>query len=165
MATLCVEDYQRILLNNDKQIKNSVNLTCLLPILRTKGLLTDDEFRLLQEMQYDTRKNVQLVRILQSKGGGNALQLFIEALQEEGEHMGHKHLAVTLLGEISAIKPRPPAVAKKPPPPTLPRKTKGTHTQPQPFSSPQAVKKQPLLPHPVRKKSQSVTGLDEEPVY
>ena len=164
MGSLCVEDYQRLLHNNERKIKNSINLTCLLPILRTKRLLTDDEFRLLQEIHYETQKNSQLVQFLQNKGGGSALHLFIEALQEEDEHMGHKTLAVTLLSEISTIKSRPPAVAKKPAPPTPPRlKPRCSLTlPPQQFSTPQPVRRQPLLP-PNRKKSQSVTGLDEEP--
>ena len=163
--SLCVEDYQRILQNNERKIKNSINLGYLLPILRTKGLLTEDEFRLLQEIPYETHKNSQLIQFLQSKGGGNALHLFITALQEEDEHIGHKTLAVTLLGEISAIKSRPPAVAKKPAPPTPPRKPKGSLTlPPQPFSTPQPARRQPLLPPPQRNKSRSVgTGLDEEP--
>ena len=163
MGSLCVEDYQRILQNNERTIKNSINLAYLLPILRTKRLLTADEFRLLQEIPYEGQKNSQLVQFLQSKGGGNALDLFIKALQEEDEHIGHKTLAVTLLTEISATNRSPPPVSKKPGPPTLPRKAKASLTQsPQLVSTPQPVRKQPLYP-PKKKKPQSVTGLDEEP--
>ena len=162
MGSLCVEDYLRILQNNERKIKSSINLPYLLPILRAKRLLTEDEFRLLQEIPYETQKNSQLVQYLANKGGGNALHLFINALQEEDEHMGHKTLAVTLLTEISAINKSPPPVAKKPGPPTLPRKAKVSLTQPpQQFSTPQPVRKQPMLP-PKKKKSRSVTGLDEE---
>ena len=163
---MCVEDYLRILQNNERTIKNSVNLSYLLPKLWAKGLLTEDQYRLLQEMPYETQKNSQLVQFLQTKGGGDAMHLFIQALQEESEHLGHKTLAVTLLQEISAIKssrPLPPPVAKKPAPPTPLRKSKVSNTITAPFSTPQPVRKQPLFPlH--KKKSQSVgTGLDEEP--
>ena len=161
---LCVEDYVHVLHNNERKIKNSLNLSYLLPIIWSKGLLTEDEYRLLQEMQYETQKNSQFVQFLKNKGGGDAMNLFIQALQEEYQHMGHKNLAVTLLQEMSSIKssrPAPP-VAKKPPP-TPPRKSKVSNTLAAPFSTPQPVRKQPLLPlH--KKKSQSVgTGLDEEP--
>ena len=158
MVSLCDEEYRRVLQNNEKNITNSTNLSCLLPILRTKGLLTEDESRLLQEMPgYEVRRRSQLVQTLQSKGGGNALNLFIEALQEETEHLGHKNLAITLLGEIASIKH-----AKKPAPPAPPRKARASFSQaPQPFSTPQPVRRHTTMQMPPSKnRPQGATETD-----
>ena len=154
------EDYRRILQNNEKRITDLTNLECLLPILRIKGLLTENELRLLRELsQYEIHRTSKLVQILLTKGGRNAVNLFIEALQDEEEHIGHNELARVLLQEIANItRPKP---AKKPPP-TLPRKAKLSQTQaPHQFSTPQPVRKQPLLP-PTKKKSASITELNVE---
>ena len=107
------EEHQySVLRSNEGKIANLINLTCLLPLLRTKGLLTDKEFKLLQEMSPENRINggTRLVQILLSKKGGNVLDLFIEALREEGhsEHVGHKSLAFELLAELSKPKMMPP---------------------------------------------------------
>ena len=162
MVSLRDEEYRRVLQNNEKNITNSTNLSCLLPVLRAKGLLTENEFRLLQEMpEYEVRRRSQLVQTLQSKGGGNALNLFIEALQEETEHLGHKNLAITLLGEISSIKH-----AKKPAPPAPPRKARASFSQsPQPFSTPQPVRRHMTL-HvpPTKERPQSATEMDNEKI-
>ena len=165
MATLCDEDYRRILQNNEKKITNLTNLNCLLPLLRQKGLLTDNEFRLLKEMPpYEVRSGSKLVDILLGKGGGDALNLFIQALEEEDEHLGHKNLAIMLRleSETSNIKTRP---AKKPPPPIPYRKSKVKHNQAdvpaQPFTTPQPIRKRPLLPPERSRRSQSVVEVDD----
>ena len=154
------EDYRRILQNNEKNITRLTNLECLLPVLRTKWLLTENELRLLREMpQYEIHRTSKLVQILLTKGGRNAVDLFIEALQDEKEHIGHNELAKVLLQEVSIInRPKP---AKKPPP-TLPRKAKLSQTQaPHQFSTPQPIRKQPLLP-PTKNRSASITELNAE---
>lgn len=162
MVSLCVEDYRRILHNNETKITNSTNLKCLLPILQTKGLLTDAEFQLLHDMpSYEAHRSSQLVSILLKKGGGNALNLFVEALQEEYEHLGHKTLAVSLLGELTSIKTK---TAKKPAPPVplqKPSKVSHTHAS-QTFSTPQPVRKQ-LRTH--KSRSLSVTEVDAEKMF
>ena len=157
MVSLRNEEYRRVLQNNEKNITNSTNLSCLLPILRKKGLLTEDEFRLLQEMPgYEVRRRSQLVQILQSKGGGNALNLFIEALQEETEHLGHKHLAITLLGEITSIKH-----AKKPAPPAPPRKARTSGQAPKPFIPHSPVRRHMSLQlSPSKDRPQSTAEID-----
>ena len=156
MVSLCLEDYRRILEKNEKQIKGSVNVNCLLSLLRAKELLTDDEFRMLQEAMppyyTETYRNGQLFQILLRKGGGNALNLLIEALQEEREHLGHKTSAVTLSEELSTKRGPPPPVAPRP-------KTRANQSQgPQPFSTPQFVRKQPLLPPSQKGRSFNVTA-------
>lgn len=149
---LCDESYQRVLRNNERKITDLTNLPCLLPILYAKGLLTEIERRTLQQMpEYEVNRSARLVQFLLSKGG-KAFPLFIEALQEEDEHMGHKNLAVQLLenSKSSTIKTR--TLSKKPPPPPPPRKdARVSHTQaPQPYSTPQPVRKQPLIPPKAR---------------
>ena len=116
------EEYQYVLRHNEKKIANLINPTCLLPMLRAKGLLTEDEFKLLQEISPENRINrgAQLVQILLSKKGGNVLDVFIEALREEKEHVGHKSLAFELLAELSKPKPPPPPSFSRPRASTLP---------------------------------------------
>ena len=75
--------------------------------------------------------------------------------------MGHKNLAATLLEELSSVKTKP----KKPPPPTLPRKSKVKNTEAptQPFSTPPA-RKRPLIPPKLkrsRSRSQTVAEVGE----
>ena len=160
MVSLCNEEYRRVLQNNETNITSSTNLTCLLPILRAKGLLTGDEFRLLQEMPgYEVRRRSQLVQTLQSKGGGNAMNLFIEALQEETEHLGHKNLAITLLGEIASIKH-----AKKPAPPAPHRKARASLSHAlKPLSTHPPVRRHQTLQIPPSKdRAQSTTEIDNQ---
>ena len=158
---LCDESYQRVLRNNERKITDLTNLPCLLPILYAKGLLTEIERRTLQQMpEYEINRSARLVQILLSKGG-NAFPLFIEALQEESEHMGHKNLAVTLLEDSKSGTMKARTFGKKPPPAPPPRKgTRVSHTQaPQPHSTPQPVRKQPLVPPKTR--SLSISGTSD----
>ena len=93
------EDYHYVLRNNEKKIANLINPTCLVPVLLTKGLLIENELKLLQGIAPDKR-GAQLVQILLDKKGGNVLNLFIQALREEEEHIGHRNLAFKLLAEL-----------------------------------------------------------------
>ena len=114
--------YYDVLRNNKNKIANLVNLTCLLPLIRAKGLLTESESKLLEEMSPETQHNrgAQLVQILlDKKGGRNVLDVFIEALHEEKEHVGHKCLAFKLLAELSKLPP-PPSLSVRPRASTLP---------------------------------------------
>jgi len=120
------EDNRCVLQSNETNIINLINLTLLLPVLRTKaGLLTEDELRLLEIPSRGINRKAQLVQILLSKPRGEkVLSLFIEALQEEKEHMGHKNLAFQLLTELSKSKMVPPRSIS-----TTPRLTR-TYTMP-----------------------------------
>ena len=114
MAIVNDEDYRRVLRNNEKKIIKLINPNYLLPVLRTNGLLTESEHQQLEEISVlQNEANTQLFQILLSKREGNALNLFIKALQEEGEHMGHKSLAVQLLTELSKLKTAPPVPPHK----------------------------------------------------
>ena len=98
------EDYRRVLRNNEKKITTLINPTLLLPVLRANGLLSESEHQQLDEMpmlQNEANRRAQL------REGISVLNSFIKALQEEGEHMGHKILAVQLLAELSNLKPAP----------------------------------------------------------
>ena len=117
MAIVNNEDYRRVLCNNKKKIIKLINPNYLLPVLRTKGLLTESEHQQLEEISMLQNEantgRAQLFQILLSKREGNALNSFIKALQEEGEHMGHKSLAVQLLIELSKLKTAPPVPPHK----------------------------------------------------
>ena len=94
------EDYQYVLRKNEKKIANLINPTCLFPVLHDKKLLTEDEVKLLQGTVPE-KKGARLVQILLGKKGGNVLHVFIQALREDEEHVGHKSLAFELLAELS----------------------------------------------------------------
>ena len=106
IGTSSDDNYQQyVLRKNEKKIANLINLTCLLPVLRDKGLLTENEFQ--QISSVDSSENMkgtqsrQLVQIMLQKKEGNVLDIFIEALREDEEHVGHKSLAFELLAELS----------------------------------------------------------------
>ena len=111
------EDYRRVLRNNEKKITTLIDPNLLLPVLRANGLLTESEHQQLDEMpmlQNEANRRAQLFKILLDKREGiSVLNSFIKALQEEGEHMGHKSLAVQLLAELSNLKPAPPPNPRK----------------------------------------------------
>ena len=122
----------------------TIQLTHLLPILRQKRLVTQAEFQHLSsdEKESDMDKNAKLMRIIISKGE-DAFDLFVKALQEEKEHLGHGSLAKRLLSEQRRLiagetKPRAPEPLprnKKPPtsaPTPPPKPSAKPQTQPQP---------------------------------
>ena len=103
-----------ILQNLQSDITLTVQLSHLLPFLRQKRLVTETEFQQLSSdgREADSEKNGKLIRIIIGKGE-SAFDLFVEALQEEQEHLGHNSLAKRLLHEQSRLKaddskPRPP---------------------------------------------------------
>ena len=118
MGTVNDEDYRRVLRNNEKKITKLINPNYLLPVLRANGLLTKSELQQLEDMpmlQNEANRKAQLFQILLGKEEGNTCTLnsFIKALQEEGEHMGHKSLAIQLLSELSNLKTVPPVPPRK----------------------------------------------------
>ena len=100
---------RKILQKRQNDIASSVQLQHLLPILRDKGLVTDPEFESLSmttaESSYD--KNKRLVSIILQKGK-KAFDLFVKALQNEKDHIGHKSLADTLVAARKELRPRVP---------------------------------------------------------
>ena len=98
---------RKILQKHHNDIASSVQLQHLLPILRDKGLVTDPEFESLltttAESSYE--KNKKMVSIILQKGR-KAFDLFVKALQNEKDHIGHKSLADTLVAARKEL-PRP----------------------------------------------------------
>ena len=125
-----------VLQNLKSDITLTVQLPYLLPFLRQKRLVTETEFQQLSSdgKESDSEKNGKLIRIVIGKGE-EAFDLFIEALQEEKEHLGHNSLAKRLLHEQNRLKaeaskprrsrPEPLPRSKKPATPaaTLPAKS------------------------------------------
>lgn len=113
-------DLRHILQGLQSEIEVTIQLTHLLPILRTKRLLTQSEFQQLSNdgKESDLEKNRKLIRIIIAKGE-NAFNLFIEALQGEREHLGHESLAKRLMDEKNQLKLETKPLAPKP----LPRQT------------------------------------------
>ena len=103
-----------ILQSLQSDITLTIQLTPLLPLLRRKHLVSQAEFQHFSsgDKESDMDKNAKLMRIIITKGE-DAFDLFVEALQEEKEHLGHGSLAKRLLSEqrrlkASETKPRAP---------------------------------------------------------
>ena len=134
---------REILQNMQREIVITVDLTYLLPILRRKHLVTEIQFK---QLSGDSRqwspeeRNENLIRIIMGKGV-NALDLFIEALKEEQEHLGHGSLAERLSHEQSRLKSV--ESSKSRPPETQPRTRKlaasAPAVPPKPLAKPQLV--------------------------
>ena len=89
----------------ESDIAITLQLHYLLPILRRKRLVTQSEFQQFSsdEKESDLKKNRKLIRIITGKGE-DAFDLFIEALQEEEEHLGHGSIAKKLADEKKQLK-------------------------------------------------------------
>ena len=111
-----------ILQNMQSDITLTVQLSYLLPFLRQIRLVTESECQQLSSdgRESESEKNAKLIRIIIGKGE-NAFDLFVEALLEEQEHLGHNSLAKRLLHEQSRLKA---AETKPRPPEPLPRNKK-----------------------------------------
>jgi len=69
-----------------------INLSALLPYLNKHLLLTDNENDILSNPSMPHRSRVQkLLQFMEAKGE-KGFQLFLEAISEEPEHLGHKDL-------------------------------------------------------------------------
>ena len=115
-----------VLQNLKSDITLTVQLPYLLPFLRQKRLVTETELQQLSSdgRESDSEKNGKLIRIIIGKGE-EAFDLFVKALQEEQEHLGHGSLAKRLLHEQNRLK----AEASKPRrPEPLPRSKKPATT-------------------------------------
>ena len=126
-------ELREILQRMETDLKLTIQLDTLLPILCKKHLVTQAEHqRLSSDKDSGAEKNGKLVRIIQGKGE-NAFDLFVEALREEKEHLGHASLAQKLSQErsgkvrdsesrdLNRPEPLPRATRKKGPPPPPPR--------------------------------------------
>ena len=89
-----------ILQNLQSDITLTIQLKYLLHYLRLKRLVTEAESQQLSNdgKETEAEKNGKLIRIIMGKGE-EAFDLFVEALQEETEHLGHNNLARKLQEE------------------------------------------------------------------
>ena len=135
---------REILQNMQREIVITVDLTYLLPILGRKRLVTETQFK---QLSGDSRqwnpeeRNEKLITIIMGKGV-NAFDLFVEALKEEEEHLGHGSLAERLSQEQSRLKSVESSKSRLPE--TLPRTRKPTASAPavppKPSVKPQLVR-------------------------
>ena len=112
-----------ILQSMKSDITSTIQLTYLLPILRQKRLVTEAEFQQLSSKgrESDSEKNGKLIRIITGKGE-DAYDLFVEALQEEQEHLCHSSLANKLVQERNRLLAEQSSKFRRPE--ALPRTTK-----------------------------------------
>ena len=75
-----------------QDLRSSLNLTCLLPHLMKRRLLTaSEEQKLKNQVKTDHDINSEFLDCLKTKGS-RAFALFLAALREEKEHLGHVDL-------------------------------------------------------------------------
>ena len=86
------KSHEKILDDFKSDLKRTINLSCLLPHLVRRKLLTSKEE---QELKNQTKTahdaNSEFLDILKTKGS-RAFSLFLETLRDEDEHMGHDDL-------------------------------------------------------------------------
>ena len=88
-------DFEKILQVHHTDLRDTLNVHQLIPLMRKHELLTMEECQELKCKQIDSDKIDHLVHILPRKGK-RACANFIECLESEKQHMGHSELAVKL---------------------------------------------------------------------
>ena len=94
--------HNKIISEHSEVIVRTLNLQCLLPHLKKRRLVTEEESQQLRQQHYKTslERNEEFLQILKSKGS-KAFSLFVEALVGEKDHLGHEDL-VRILSEADA---------------------------------------------------------------
>jgi len=75
----------------ENELVTTLNLACLLPHLKKRKLLTDNDADLLSKPEPTRQDTVKFLSILKTKGR-LAFSLFTDALHDETEHLGHSEL-------------------------------------------------------------------------
>ena len=83
--------HDKILSDYYELILEKLNVTCLLPNLKKKKLVTDEEYQLLEHSNNRFDASSQFFVILKTKGR-RAFSLFLDALSEDKNHPDHKDL-------------------------------------------------------------------------
>ena len=98
-----------------------IELNYLLPELRKRNLVTEEEFLHLSDDRRNGsyERNKSLMSIIQSKGGEKSFDLFVNALQAEKKHTGHEHFAEELIKAKATLKNQ---LIRPEPPPRPPKK-------------------------------------------
>ena len=101
--------YHKILQQRRQDIVSTIHPNTLLPLLLSKKLVTDEEFREISDDHGripEGQRNSKLLDIV-AKKGANAFDLFVSALKEEDKHLGHESLAKTLEEEKEKVSKYP----------------------------------------------------------
>ena len=101
--------YHKILQQHRQEIVSTIHPNTLLPVLLSKKLVTEEEFREISDdfgRISDGQRNAKLLDIV-AKKGAHAFDLFVSALKEEEKHLGHESLAKTLQEEKEKVSRQP----------------------------------------------------------
>ena len=101
--------YQKILQQRRQDIVSTIHPNTLLPLLLSKKLVTEEEFREISDDHGripEGQRNSKLLDIV-AKKGASAFDLFVSALKEEDKHLGHESLAKTLEEEKEKVSKYP----------------------------------------------------------
>ena len=101
--------YHKILQQHRQEIVSTIHPNTLLPVLLSKKLVTDEEFREVSDdfgRLSDGQRNGKLLDIV-AKKGADAFDLFVSALKEEEKHLVHESLAKRLENEKEKVSQQP----------------------------------------------------------
>ena len=101
--------FHKILQQHRQEIVSTIHPNTLLPVLLSKKLVTEEEFREISDdfgRLSDGQRNGKLLDIV-AKKGANAFDLFVTALKEEEKHLGHESLAKRLEKEKERVSHQP----------------------------------------------------------
>lgn len=88
-------DFAKILQVHHTDLRATLNIHELIPLMRKHELLTTEEYQELKCKQTEAEKIDQLVQILPRKGK-HACAHFIQCLESEKQHTAHPELALKL---------------------------------------------------------------------
>lgn len=95
-------DFDKILQVHHTDLRQTLNVNALIPLMRQHKLLTVEECQEIKSKPSDSEKIDQLVHILPRKGK-LACRMFIKCLESEQEHLGHPELVLKLKGTIAKL--------------------------------------------------------------
>ena len=88
-------DFSKILRVHHTDLRETLNVQQMIPLMRTEELLTEEECQKIKLKTTDEEKIDQLVHILPRKGRF-AYPKFIKCLESEKQHLAHPELVVKL---------------------------------------------------------------------
>lgn len=92
---LSSQDFERVLRLHHTDLRETLNLQELIPLMRKCDLLTVEECQEIESKPSDSKKTDQLVQVLPRKGK-LACHKFIRCLESEKQHLGHPELVLKL---------------------------------------------------------------------
>ena len=99
---LITTDLKATLDNHMPSVLEKINLQALIPYLISHGLLTEHERQLLRNNYLtEHQRKQELISIIQSKGS-EGCRMFLAAVSEEPEHLGHREIVAILTDPGSA---------------------------------------------------------------